>query len=45
MYDGKALASYGDVVVVSFNYRVGSLGYLATGDDRFKGRSIEFKNM
>ena len=43
VYDGKALASYGDVIVVSFNHRVGSLGFLTTGDDRFQGRSIRIK--
>lgn len=37
VYDGKALAAYGDVIVVSFNYRVGSFGYLSTGDGRVLG--------
>ena len=37
VYDGKILAAHGDVVVVSFDYRVGALGYLATGDGRIKG--------
>jgi carboxylesterase type B len=37
VYDGKALAAYGDVIVVSFNYRVGTFGYLSTGDGRIKG--------
>ena len=29
LYDGEALARRGDVVVVTFNYRLGALGYLA----------------
>jgi len=37
VYDGKALAVFGDVVVVSFNYRVGTFGFLCTGDGRIKG--------
>ena len=37
VYDGKILSSYGDVVVVSFDYRVGALGFLSTGDGRIKG--------
>lgn len=37
VYDGKALAAHGDVIVASFNYRVGSFGYLSTGDGRIKG--------
>ncbi len=40
VYDGKALAAYGDVIVASMNYRVGSLGYLSTGDGRIKGRAV-----
>ena len=37
IYNGKALAAHGDVIVVSPNYRVGSFGYLSTGDERIKG--------
>jgi len=37
VYDGKALAAFGDVVVVSFNYRVGTFGFLSTGDARIRG--------
>jgi para-nitrobenzyl esterase len=39
MYDGHELAARGDVVVVSFNYRLGALGYLdlgALGDGDFQ---------
>jgi carboxylesterase type B len=37
VYDGKALAAYGDVIVASMNYRVGSFGFLSTGDERIQG--------
>ncbi len=37
MYDGKTLAAHGDVIVVSINYRVGTFGFLNTGDGRIKG--------
>ena len=30
VYDGAALAKAGDVIVVTLNYRVGALGFLAT---------------
>ena len=30
-YDGTALAAIGDVILVAFNYRLGPLGFLATG--------------
>jgi para-nitrobenzyl esterase len=33
LYDGGALASLGDVVVVTANYRIGALGFLALGAD------------
>ena len=37
LYDGKWLAAFGDVIVASFNYRVGTFGFLSTGDGRIKG--------
>ncbi|XP_067668381.1 acetylcholinesterase-like [Haliotis asinina] len=36
-YNGKTMAASKDVIVVSFNYRVGALGFLSTGDDRIPG--------
>ncbi|KAB5576664.1 hypothetical protein PHYPO_G00200290 [Pangasianodon hypophthalmus] len=35
--DGSILASYGDVIVVTVNYRLGVLGFLSTGDQAAKG--------
>jgi para-nitrobenzyl esterase len=32
LYDGGPLAVFGDQVVVTFNYRLGALGYLCLGD-------------
>ncbi|KAM6970464.1 neuroligin-3-like isoform 2-T2 [Aplochiton taeniatus] len=37
MIDGSVLASYGNVIVVTLNYRVGILGFLSTGDQAAKG--------
>jgi len=41
LYDGSSLAAFGDVIVVSFNYRVGTFGFLSTGDGRIKGSVIQ----
>uniref|UniRef100_A0A8B9KSJ0 Neuroligin-3-like n=1 Tax=Astyanax mexicanus TaxID=7994 RepID=A0A8B9KSJ0_ASTMX len=35
--DGSVLASYGNVIVITLNYRVGILGFLSTGDQAAKG--------
>ena len=40
LYDGKSLAAFGDVIVTSFNYRLGSFGFLSTGDGRIKGSRV-----
>ncbi|XP_069105075.1 neuroligin-3-like [Argopecten irradians] len=36
-YDGSLLALHGDVIVVTFNYRLGVLGFFSTGDSNAKG--------
>ncbi|XP_055734017.1 neuroligin-4, X-linked-like isoform X1 [Salvelinus fontinalis] len=37
MMDGSVLASYGNVIVITINYRLGVLGFLSTGDQAAKG--------
>ncbi|XP_063794569.1 bile salt-activated lipase-like [Pseudophryne corroboree] len=37
LYDGEELALRGNVIVVTFNYRVGPLGFLSTGDANAPG--------
>nr|XP_020730845.1 neuroligin-4, X-linked [Odocoileus virginianus texanus] len=37
MVDGSILASYGNVIVITINYRLGILGFLSTGDQAAKG--------
>uniref|UniRef100_A0A674MMM1 Neuroligin 2b n=1 Tax=Takifugu rubripes TaxID=31033 RepID=A0A674MMM1_TAKRU len=37
MFDGGVLAAYGNVIVVTMNYRLGVLGFLSTGDQSAKG--------
>ncbi|XP_064475855.1 cholinesterase 1-like [Ornithodoros turicata] len=37
LYDGKLLAAVGDIMVVSVAYRLGSLGFLYTGEDSSPG--------
>jgi len=37
LYDGKELAERGDVIVVTVNYRVGTMGFLSSGDARMPG--------
>jgi len=38
LYDGKEIADRGNVIVVTFNYRVGSLGFLSSGDADAPGK-------
>ncbi|MEW6145875.1 MAG: carboxylesterase/lipase family protein [Thermodesulfobacteriota bacterium] len=40
LYDGAYTAAYGDVVVVSMNYRLGALGFLSGIKDRKTGEEI-----
>ena len=35
MYPGEGLAVHGDVIVVSMNYRVGVMGFMTTGENRY----------
>ncbi|KAI5138542.1 Bile Salt-Activated Lipase [Manis pentadactyla] len=37
LYDGEEIATRGNVIVVTFNYRVGPLGFLSTGDSNLPG--------
>ncbi|XP_036983634.2 bile salt-activated lipase isoform X1 [Artibeus jamaicensis] len=37
LYDGQEIATRGNVIVVTFNYRVGPLGFLSTGDSNLPG--------
>jgi len=37
LYDGKEMADRGGVIIVTVNYRVGTLGFLSTGDARMPG--------
>ncbi|KAG8147574.1 hypothetical protein E2320_000178, partial [Naja naja] len=37
MFDGSVLAAYGNVIVVTMNYRLGVLGFMSTSDQSAKG--------
>lgn len=37
LYDGKEMADRGDVIIVTINYRVGTMGFLSSGDARLPG--------
>ena len=39
MYSGENLTLVGDVIVVTINYRVTSLGFLSTGSDKYPGNA------
>lgn len=38
LYDGQEIADRGNVIVVTFNYRVGALGFLSSGDAEAPGK-------
>ncbi len=40
LYDGQEIADRGNVIVVTFNYRVGSLGFLSSGDADAPGKKL-----
>ncbi|XP_059514382.1 bile salt-activated lipase-like isoform X2 [Myotis daubentonii] len=37
LHDGEEIATRGNVIVVTFNYRLGALGFLSTGDANLPG--------
>lgn len=39
LYDGTEIADRGNVIVVTANYRVGSLGFLSSGDSELPGEN------
>lgn len=45
LYSGQEIADKGDVIVVSFGYRLGVLGFLSTGDSRLPGKYGEIKDI
>jgi carboxylesterase type B len=37
VFDGTILAALGDIIVITFNFRLNLFGFLSTGDDRLEG--------
>lgn len=42
LYSGQEIADRGDVIVVTLGYRVGTMGFLSTGDSNLPGRHTHF---
>lgn len=40
LYSGQEIADRGNLIVVTLGYRVGSLGFLSTGDSDMPGRYL-----
>ena len=40
LYEEETLAAYGDVILVTVNYRLGVFGFFYTGDDRMENGKI-----
>lgn len=38
LYSGQEIADRGNVIIVTLGYRVGTLGFLSTGDSSLPGR-------
>ncbi|KAH0626732.1 hypothetical protein JD844_001870 [Phrynosoma platyrhinos] len=45
LYDGEEIATRGKVIVVTFNYRVGPLGFLSTGDASLPGKKVPIEGL
>lgn len=39
VFPGDSLAALGNIIVVTFNYRIGIFGFLNTGDETFRGNA------
>ena len=39
LFDGSVLASEGDIIVITMNFRLNYHGFLSSGDDRMRGRN------
>jgi len=44
LFDGSILASEGDIIVITMNFRLNYHGFLSSGDDRVKGMSYQIRS-